>query len=158
MNIEMMNVVDQFLKQYVGGEEFYDHLDEQIRINDIWLYAMITKIEKEESFDQLIVSGKFGRRFYEFSLAKMPAEFTAKIVVANGSLRKGNPIGLEDSNLDGQEFIFVDDSFYSGKTRDVIQNYLEKNGAHLKKTYAFYDGSKVKEKTVESFYRYYDYH
>lgn len=158
MNAEIQNVVNQFLEKYVGGEEFYDALDEQIRIHDIWLYAMIARIEKETSYDRWIVSGKFGRRFYEFVKTNIGEEGAQKILVTSGSLRKGKAIGLEEEDLTGLEFLFIDDSFWSGKTRDVIQRYLEKNHAHLKKTYVFYDGSKKKEETVESFYRYYDYH
>lgn len=157
MKTEMINVVNTFLNEYVGGEEFYDALDEQIRINDVWLYAMIALVEKED-FDKIIVSGNFGRRFYKFVQEKISEELAAKILVANGSLRKGNSIGLENKDLSGQKFIFIDDSFWAGRTRNVIKNYIEENNGILKKTYVFYDGNKEKFSEVVSFYRYYDYH
>lgn len=157
MKAEMINIVETFLNDYIGGEEFYDALDEQIRINDVWLYTMISLVE-EESFDKLIVSGNFGRKFYKFVTLKIGKELASKILVANGSLRKGNSIGLENRDFNGQKFIFIDDSFWAGRTRNAIQNYIEKNNGILTKTYVFYDGNKVKDENVVSFYRYYDYH
>ena len=44
MKAEMINIVETFLNDYIGGEEFYDALDEQIRINDVWLYTMISLV------------------------------------------------------------------------------------------------------------------
>lgn len=157
MKTEMINVVDTFLNEYVGGEEFYDALDEQIRINDVWLYAMIALVEKED-FDKLIVSGNFGRRFYKFVQDKISEELATKILVANGSLRKGNSIGLENKDFNSQKFIFIDDSFWAGRTRNAIQKFVEENNGIFLNTYVFYDGNKVKDKNVVSFYRYYDYH
>lgn len=157
MKAEMINIIETFLNEYIGGEEFYDALDEQIRINDVWLYTMISIVEKE-NFDKLIVSGNFGRKFYKFVIDKIGEKLASKILVANGSLRKGNSIGLEDRDLNGQKFIFIDDSFWAGRTRNVIQNYVEKNNGVFLKTYVFYDGNKEKDKNVVSFYRYYDYH
>lgn len=157
MKAEMINIIETFLNEYIGGEEFYDALDEQIRINDVWLYTMISIVEKE-NFDKLIVSGNFGRKFYKFVIDKIGETLASKILVANGSLRKGNSIGLEDRDLNGQKFIFIDDSFWAGRTRNVIQNYVEKNNGVFLKTYVFYDGNKEKDKNVISFYRYYDYH
>lgn len=157
MKTEMINVVDTFLNEYVGGEEFYDALDEQIRINDVWLYAMIALVEKED-FDKLIVSGNFGRRFYKFVQEKISEELATKILVANGSLRKGNSIGLENKDFNSQKFIFIDDSFWAGRTRNAIQKFVEENNGIFLNTYVFYDGNKVKDKNVVSFYRYYDYH
>ncbi len=157
MKTEMLNVVNVFLNEYVGGEEFYDALDEQIRINDVWLYAMLALVE-QETFDKIIVSGNFGRRFKSFIEEKVDGDLSSNIIVANGSLRKGNSIGLENRDFHGQKFIFIDDSFWAGRTRNVIKNYIEKNGGILKKTYVFYDGNKEKDSDVVSFYRYYDYH
>lgn len=157
MKTEMINVVDTFLNEYVGGEEFYDALDEQIRINDVWLYAMLALIEKE-TFDKIMVSGNFGRRFYKFVQEKISEELANKILVANGSLRKGNSIGLGNQNFNRQKFIFIDDSFWAGRTRNAIQKFVEENNGIFLNTYVFYDGNKIKDKNVISFYRYYDYH
>lgn len=157
MKMEMVNIVETFLNDYIGGEEFYDALDEQIRINDAWLYTMISLVE-QESFDKLIVSGNFGRKFYKFVQEKIGEELASKILVANGSLRKGNSVGLEATNFHNQKFIFIDDSFWAGRTRDAVQKYVEENNGIFTKTFVFYDGNKVKDKNVISFYRYYDYH
>ena len=50
-----------------------------------------------------------------------------------------------------QPFIIV-----NGGLRDVIKNELEKYGARLAKTFVIYDGSREKDDTVHSLYRYYD--
>lgn len=136
MKTEMINVVNTFLNEYVGGEEFYDALDEQIRINDVWLYAMIALVTENEKFDKIIVSGNFGRRFKNFVEEKLN-NFSLDVVVANGSLRKGNSIGLENMDFNGQKFIFIDDSFWAGRTRNVIKNYIEENNGILEKLMYF---------------------
>ena len=155
MKIELYNIVDEFLVKYTGGTAFYDALDEEIRINDAWLHAMIQKVLMNEDFDAFVVSGKFGRRFNDFYFHNY--EPTKEVLLANGALRKGNDIGIEPHDLKGKRYIFLDDSFWSGKTRNCIQEFLEANNGILLKSYVFYDGNK-ESKNVESFYRYYEFH
>lgn len=156
MKVDLYSTVDKFLSQYVGGTSFYDALDEEIRINDAWLHAMIQNVINKEDFDGFIVSGKFGDRFVTFYLNNYHP--TKEVLVANGSLRKGNDIGIENKDLEGKKYIFLDDSFWSGKTRNVIKKFLENNNGILLKSYVFYDGNKESSDDVVSFYRYYDYH
>ena len=56
----------------------------------------------------------------------------------------------------GNDFIFVDDSYYSGTTRDIINAELNKYGGKITRTFVVYDGSKEKDDSVFSLYRYYD--
>lgn len=156
MKVDLYSTVDKFLNQYVGGTNFYDALDEEIRINDAWLHAMIQKVLSNEVFDGFIVSGKFGHRFVDFYLKNYQP--TKEVLVANGALRKGNEIGIENKDLEGKKYIFLDDSFWSGKTRDVIKEFLNNNNGILLKSYVFYDGNKECTNDVVSFYRYYDFH
>lgn len=59
-------------------------------------------------------------------------------------------------DLEGKRVVFLDDSFYLGRTRDAIRKELERNGASLVGTIVAYDGSKEKDSTVKSLYKYYD--
>ena len=78
----------------------------------------------------------------------------------NGSLRKGKPIQYSNWKLDSyknQPFIFVDDSYYSGKTLRIVRTYIEEVlGGYLQDSYVFYDGSEDNLDDVKSLYRYYD--
>ena len=105
MKVDLYSTVDKFLNQYVGGTNFYDALDEEIRINDAWLHAMIQKVLSNEVFDGFIVSGKFGHRFVDFYLKNYQP--TKEVLVANGALRKGNEIGIENKDLEGKKYILV---------------------------------------------------
>ena len=61
-------------------------------------------------------------------------------------------------NIKGNTFLFIDDSYFSGKTALVVKEEIERLGGVFKGTLVAYDGSKVKEENVWSLYRYYDYH
>ena len=85
-------------------------------------------------------------------------------MIVNGSLRNGEEItGGIMSNLEiipedlyDQQIIFIDDSFYSGKTHNKIETFLRSRGTKIYKTYVFYDGCKSEYNDVVSLYRYYD--
>jgi len=71
-------------------------------------------------------------------------------------LRKGESIiDLSPFNVYNKNFIFIDDSFYSGKTRNCIDAELQKYDSKIIRTIVCYDGSKEKDDTVSSLYRYY---
>jgi hypothetical protein len=140
------NVVKQLLLEHTGGEKFFDALDNEIRNNSSIMSCLTRKIKDTE---YIICSGKFGRMWANIS--------AWPVIVVNGNLRKGEPVDdISYLGLQGKSFTFVDDSFYSGKTRNAIQKYLESQGASLVRTVVVYDGSLVKDPTVESLYRYYD--
>ena len=78
-----------------------------------------------------------------------------------GGLRNGTDISnLQDFSLNGKQVIFLDDSFYSGKTFRTVYRFAINNMCRIKAAYVFYDGSKEKDIliNVHSLYRYYDYH
>jgi hypothetical protein len=56
----------------------------------------------------------------------------------------------------GKDFILLDDSFYSGRTRGLIRDELQQQGGRLLHTYAIYDGSRERDPEVTALYRYYD--
>ena len=145
--MQMNDIVNEMIKLHKGGEKFFDNLDEQIKRKEL-LYELEGMTEGRS----LIVSGRFGIYWQNFFN-------DPDTILVNGSLRKGEEIiSLEPfkNYIEHKGFVFVDDSFYNGRTRDVIKAEIEKWGGELIKTVVAYDGSKKKDSSVESLYRYYD--
>ena len=75
-----------------------------------------------------------------------------------GGLR-GNDEGefLKDYKTDSSENIFVDDSFYSGTTRNKIDSLIKSKGLikGINSTFVIYDGSPLIQKNVHSLFKYY---
>lgn len=159
MVCEMTSLVNDCLIQHEGGEKFFDAIDEKLRDDKTLINMMINKVNDNEKFDYIIVSGQFGIVFKDYC-NKYFDNIKDNIIVVNGGLRKGYAITSfwEDYDIKNKKFIFIDDSYYLGRTRDAIKNAIEENHGELLNTYVFYDGSKVKEDNVHSFYRYYDFH
>ena len=144
--------------QHEGGEKFFDLLDDKIRIDIDLIHNMINFIlDSNIYFDYIIVSGKFGRVFSNYINNNETKLSIHNIITVNGGLRKNNPIEKfwEIYDIKNKKLVFVDDSFYSGKTMNAIKNAIESNGGELIKTFCYYDGSESKLGDVESFYRWY---
>lgn len=156
--MELINrMVAECIRQHKGGEKFFDYLDENIRNELSILDELIIKIANNFRSDiNFIVSGRFGKVFINYYSQEFRLN-DDQIIVVNGGLRKGVKIDdLSYLDLKDKNFVFVDDSFYSGKTRNAIKNEIDRLGGKLVKTYVVYDGSKVKDNEVESLFRYYD--
>ena len=151
------NLIKKMLSDHEGGEKFFDNLDENLR--DKTFLDILIKFIKETYLSKtnivinlVVVSGKFGRFFIN-----RLGSTKGNIVIVNGGLRIGEEIdNLSYLDLKGTNAIFIDDSFYSGKTRDIIKKELELRGSSLHETFVIYDGSKEKDDHVHSLYRYYD--
>lgn len=154
----LTDIVNNCLEEYVEGECFFDAIDSYIRNNDFLIATMIDKILTYEKFDYLIVSGRFGKNFKDYILKYRFDDLKDKIIVVNGNLRHDDEVIDFYNTYDilNKEFIFVDDSYYLGRTRDKIKEAILNHGGRLITTYVFYDGSKIKDENVHSFYRYYD--
>jgi hypothetical protein len=148
---ELNKIVEECLSQHKGGEKFFDHLDKEIQKEPI-INELINMIDNEN----IIVSGKFGIFFNNY-IKSFCSNYN--VIVVKGGLRVGKEIDnlsyLKEQICD-KEFLFIDDSFYSGITRNVIKTELERLGGKLTKTLVVYDGNKKKDHTVKSLYRYYD--
>lgn len=155
---EMESIVNECLKQHEGGEKFFDAIDENLRNDNSLITMMIGKVVENEKFDYIIVSGKFGKVFKDFSLKHIGKKFSDKVIVVNGGLRGNNEIinFYDYYDIKEKDIVFIDDSYYLGRTRDKIKYMIQKHGGNLLCTYVFYDGSRVKDDLVHSFYRYYD--
>jgi len=146
---KLEKLVIEILKKHPGGEEFFTQLDESLR-NDYEIMENFINLIPEGN---LVVSGKFGIVFCNvYNQIKRKKK---EILLMNGGLRGGAEVeDISYLNLAGKNFIFVDDSFYSGKTRNKINKELKKNGAKIIQTFVIYDGSKNKDSNVTSLYRY----
>lgn len=150
---KLNNIVNECLRQHKGGEEFFDALDEEIKdieILDALESGILWSLAGEDV--GVIVSGKFGKFFLENNELELP------VIHVQGGLRNKKdqldiyPLFDDEMPL---KWIFVDDSYYSGSTKEQIRIALENAGRELIKTYVVYDGSPVKLKSVLSLYRYY---
>jgi hypothetical protein len=145
------------IREHVGGEAFFDNIDKAVQRTEYVaeLYRRAVADFGTVSFGS-ISSGKFGLYFTQTMQRKFPVCLTV-----NGGLRSGEKIiTLEPfrERIQSRDFIFFDDSFYKGRTRDAVQSEIEKWGGRVIATYVCYDGSYKKDPTVRSLYRYYDHH
>lgn len=80
-------------------------------------------------------------------------------IIVQGGLRKNNSIlDLSPFIQEGKEYLFLDDSYFSGKTAQVIKEEIEKNKGVFSGCFVIYDGSQSPIHKVNSIYRYYDYY
>jgi len=143
-------IVRQCLEQHKGGEKFFDHLDKTIQEIPV-VYDLFDSIKHDRK--NIIVSGKFGV-FFKNLFSSHP-----NIIVVSGGLRKNikiKDLTYLEYKIKTEDYIFIDDSFYSGKTRNAIKNEIERLGGKLINTYVIYDGSIERDISVSSLYRYYD--
>ena len=159
---EIDSIVKEIMCRHSGGTAFFDNLDKEIRkpaiIDQIYSYAYKYIVKSGIYCAGLIVSGKFGRFFNNWYNSTTDLESQPMtVIVVNGGIREGASIdnlNYMKSSIYCGNFIFIDDSFYSGDTRNAIKNEIERLGGNLVKTFVIYDGSLIKDNTVESLYRY----
>lgn len=153
---ELDKIVKEMLEQHVGGETFFDHLDQAIQTEPIieQLYNMVDKYNYDVN---IIVSGKFGNFFNNWYTVNTNY-VNQMVIIVNGGLRTG----LSIDNLDyleeyikNNKFVFLDDSYYSGKTQRAVKNEIERLGGKLINTFVIYDGIINNNNDVKSLYRYY---
>lgn len=162
-NRAINKIVKKCLLHHDGGSKFFDMLDENIRKDNNLFEHMIKFINTFDiDYQGIIVSGKFGTAFshYLSHYVNDKNYFNNKSVICvNGGLRVAKPVvnlcDIDVELLSNKDFIFIDDSFYSGKTRNVIRDTLTAYNSKLIHTFVFYDGSLNKEIDVDGFYRWY---
>ena len=160
---KLNNQIIKLLKEHKeGGEKFFNALDLMIR-SDYSIFNMLTnKIKNYFHSDTMnktgvILSGKFGYIFYNNFSHFLNNSFK-EVIITNGGIREGREAYLGIDSLKCNEFIFIDDSYYSGKTKKGIEEALQNinPNAKITETFVVYDGSKSKSNNVISLFRYYD--
>jgi len=145
-------IIVDLVAEHQGGEVFFDHLDEIIRNNVSVLDAVASMIP---SGCTVILSGRFGRIFSNFIRSTILWDW--EVISVNGNLRHGEAVDdISYMEFKNKQIVFVDDSFYKGRTRDAIKAAVELNGGTLSHTYVVYDGSKDKDENVTSLYRFFE--
>ena len=159
MKHRMSQIVQKCIDLHGGGEEYFSELDDLIKHDEDFLISYLIHIS-QSSVKNIIVSGEIGSRIAELKKEHPWFLEGCNIEYVNGSLRKGVPIQYSNWKLDSyknQPFIFVDDSYYSGKTLRMVRTYIEEVlDGYLQDSYVFYDGSIDNLDNVVSLYRYYD--
>lgn len=148
-------IIKTLLHKYKGGKPFFDALDDSIK--DITNRDMTIALLRGNSNEWIASSGEFGDTIYKMWKS---GDFRCKgLVVFNGKMMTDEtgvnnwyPIDFE---LDNKEFIYVDDSYFSGSTARKIDSFLREHNSKIKSISVIYDGSKEKNKMVKSFFRYY---
>lgn len=150
----------EILKQHPeGGETFFNALDLMLR-SDFDILAELKELIRKNITNlknvNIILSGHFGIALINngnFWLSQFK-----NFYLIQGGLR-GNDEGefLKDYKTDSSENIFVDDSFYSGTTRNKIDSLIRDKGLikGINSTFVIYDGSPLIQKDVHSLFKYY---
>ena len=158
----MHPIVSECLDKYKGGEGYFNELDGMIKNNETLMVLFLLYAVQDSGIKNVILSGEIGLKYFKLQLENKIPNYI-NLMVVNGGLRKGSEItgGIMSNcevipeNLNDMDVIFIDDSFYSGKTRNKVNEFLYHRGTVIYGTYVFYDGSKEKHDDVYSLYRYY---
>ena len=154
--------IAEILKQHEGGEEFFDALDAMVRgdmdILNTFLNFAYSEIGDTGEYS-LILSGQFGNALMSIYGAKL-FEYFSSVILVEGGLRSGKTPTIFRQTFVNTKFVMLDDSFYSGTTKDAIERALKMidSQAKIVKTFVIYDGSKVKKNNIFSMFRYYDHY
>lgn len=156
MKAEMKRIVQICLRNHKGGENYFNELDDMVKNNADLVSSYVNYITMIENTDDIIASGEIGKKLLLYQ-AKGYINPRINIMVTNGGIRKGREVELLDPFFFiGRRYVFLDDSYYSGKTANKVKAAVKENGGEVIKAYVFYDGSKEKHDNIESLFRYYD--
>lgn len=153
MKNAMFEKVNALLEQYIGGQIFFTELDKAVKFNKEILTELVEKVEKEYRGAYTIASGEIGLAMHNLGVE-------IGFLVPGGLRFDPSKINLEPfaDRIKGEPFVFVDDSYFSGKTAMVVKEEIERLGGVWLGSVVAYDGSKTKDSTVQSLYRYYDHY
>ena len=146
--------VNKLLEQYIGGQIFFTELDKAVKFDKEVLEELIIEVYNHTDLTTFtIASGEIGLAMHNLNV-------DVDYLVPGGLRHDPSKINLTPfaDKIKGRRFMFIDDSYFSGKTAMVVKEEIERLGGIFVGTLVVYDGSKTKEENVWSLYRYYDYH
>lgn len=154
--------IAEILRQHPEGELFFDALDAMVRGDMNILRTFLNFVYSELDYTKeysLILSGQFGNAVMSIYGVKLFEDFS-DVILVEGGLRSGKTPTIFRQNFTKTKFILLDDSFYSGTTKDAIERSLKMvdSKAEIVKTFVIYDGSKIKKNNLYSMFRYYDHY
>lgn len=149
----MFETVNKLLEQYIGGQIFFTELDKAVKFNREILLQLVGEVSKTYPNVSTIASGEIGLSMHNLGV-------DIDFIVPGGLRFEPEKINLEPfvERIKGRNFIFIDDSYFSGKTAMVVREEIEKLGGRFLGSFVAYDGSKEKDEKVKSLYRYYDHY
>lgn len=151
---KMFEKVNELLEKYIGGQIFFSELDRAVKFDADLLLDLICEVKTTFGDDVLtIASGEIGLAMHNMGI---PVDF----LVPGGLRHDPSKINLApfESSISGKRIVFIDDSYFSGKTVLVVREEISRLGGIFLGTYVAYDGAKHKECDVHALYRYYDHH
>lgn len=149
----MFETVNKLLEQYIGGQIFFTELDKAVKFNKEILLQLVDAVKERYPHCLTIASGEIGLSMHNLGV-------NIDYIVPGGLRFEPEKINLKPfaENINNKLFVFIDDSYFSGKTALVVKEEIEKYGGTLLGAYVAYDGSKEKNHFVNSLYRYYDHY
>lgn len=149
------SIIKELLNKYDGGKQFFDKLDDSIR--DITNQDMILSLVRGNDNKWIAASGKFGdilSNLYDDGKFKCKGivVFNGKMLTKDKGVTTWYPANFD---LNNKQFVFIDDSLFSGSTYRKIDAFLNEHDSSIESISVIYDGSKTKDKMVSSFFRYY---
>lgn len=147
----MIEIVNQCLRDYVGGTKFFDELDKAVKYNEEIIDELMYFTYDEYDAPEYIASGEFGLCLNNYG-------YGIEVLVPGG-LRKTKTIpDLSQFVIADHEYLFLDDSHFSGTTMQVVKEEVERCGGIWLGSCVIYDGSHEKDDNIKSLYRYYDHY
>ena len=143
--------VNELLEKFIGGEIFFDQLDDSVRTSKEILEAIYNDVKARYPHNKYkyVVTGKTGIAHFNYG-------FTTDLIVPGGLRKSNTRLDLSEYVKAGENYVLIDDSYFMGRTEAVIRKALNECGASLAGTLVFYDGCIEKRPWVTSMYRYYD--
>lgn len=161
MNCEVNNKIIEILKRHPeGGEAFFNALDLIIRSDKNLLRDYIEWVSKYCSPNMsvgCVVTGSFGRMLASVYNDWLNKTF-GQVIIVNGGIRSGSSVELPVFEVPKQEYVLLDDSYYSGRTANTIEKELQIINPKTKidRAFVIYDGSKGWVDGIYAMYRYYE--
>lgn len=150
----MFERVNRLLEQYIGGQIFFTELDKAVKFDVNILTELVIKVQAEYAQDvKTIASGEIGLAMHNLGVQ-------VDFLVPGGLRHDPSKINLAPfvEKIKGEKFVFVDDSYFSGRTALVVKEEIERLGGIFVGSVVAYDGAKEKDPDVDSLYRYYDHY
>lgn len=142
---------------------FLEKIDEFITSpeNIDMIEDMFDTIRRKEGKCDIISSGNFGLYLYDL-IGEGYIDFDGNVVIVSGNIRKVQEDALNSieilkqryDDIEDKDFVFLDDSYFSGGTRDKINEFLEKFGSKITRTFVFYTHNPEDPRKVYSTYCY----
>lgn len=153
MENKMFETVNRLLEEYIGGQIFFSQLDAAVKFDPGILWEFVDSVYPNFGECKTIASG-------EIALSMHNLGVLIDLIVPGGLRFDSTKINLEPftDSIQGQKFVFIDDSFFSGRTQLVVKEEIERCGGIFLGSMVAYDGCKTKEPTVKSLYRYFDHY